>query len=132
MSNADVVELADTIDLGSIAFACRFKSCHPHQLKEISIWIFLLIYVDYMTQNRKAEGFSKPHASVMLLQHNLWREAVQDVLSPAPKRTPMAFVYEYFRFAKIHRGLFVDSADVLRFASQNVAVCWGNIVGYRT
>ena len=27
---ADVVELADTPDLGSGARACRFKSCHPH------------------------------------------------------------------------------------------------------
>ncbi len=86
MLYAGVVELADTIDLGSIAFACRFKSCHPHQLKVISIWILLLIYTGYMMQNRKAEGFSKPHASVMQLQHNLWRGAVQDVLSPAPKR----------------------------------------------
>ena len=31
-SNADVVELADTLDLGSSARACRFKSCHPHQI----------------------------------------------------------------------------------------------------
>ena len=29
--NADMVELADTMDLGSIAKACRFKSCYPHQ-----------------------------------------------------------------------------------------------------
>ena len=28
--NAGVVELADTIDLGSIGRPCRFKSCHPH------------------------------------------------------------------------------------------------------
>ena len=32
---ADVVKLADTIDLGSIAPACRFKSCHPHQNKTL-------------------------------------------------------------------------------------------------
>ena len=30
---ADVVELADTQDLGSCAGACRFKSCHPHQTR---------------------------------------------------------------------------------------------------
>lgn len=30
-----MVELADTIDLGSIAPACRFKSCHPHQNKTL-------------------------------------------------------------------------------------------------
>ena len=27
---ADMVELADTPDLGSGARACRFKSCYPH------------------------------------------------------------------------------------------------------
>ena len=32
ISNADVVKLEDTMDLGSIARACRFKSCHPHHL----------------------------------------------------------------------------------------------------
>ena len=28
---ADVVELVDSLDLGSNAQACRFESCHPHQ-----------------------------------------------------------------------------------------------------
>ena len=28
---ADVVELVDSLDLGSNARACRFESCHPHQ-----------------------------------------------------------------------------------------------------
>lgn len=30
---AGVVELADTMVLGAIAQACRFKSCRPHHLK---------------------------------------------------------------------------------------------------
>ena len=30
---AGMVKLADTIDLGSIASACRFESCCPHQFK---------------------------------------------------------------------------------------------------
>ena len=30
--SAGMVELADTIDLGSIGQPCRFKSCYPHQL----------------------------------------------------------------------------------------------------
>ena len=30
---ADVVELVDSLDLGSNARACRFESCHPHQQK---------------------------------------------------------------------------------------------------
>ena len=29
---ADVVELVDSLDLGSNARACRFESCHPHQI----------------------------------------------------------------------------------------------------
>ena len=29
---AGVAELADALDLGSSAHACRFKSCHPHQI----------------------------------------------------------------------------------------------------
>ena len=31
--HADMVELADTPDLGSGAKACRFKSCYPYQLQ---------------------------------------------------------------------------------------------------
>ena len=30
---AGVVELVDSLDLGSNAQACRFESCHPHQKK---------------------------------------------------------------------------------------------------
>ena len=30
--HADVVELVDSLDLGSNARACRFESCHPHQI----------------------------------------------------------------------------------------------------
>ena len=30
--SAGMVELADTMDLGSIGQPCRFKSCYPHQL----------------------------------------------------------------------------------------------------
>lgn len=31
--SAGMVELADTMDLGSIGQPCRFKSCYPHQQK---------------------------------------------------------------------------------------------------
>ena len=31
---ADVVKLADTLDLGSSTKVCRFKSCHPHQVRK--------------------------------------------------------------------------------------------------
>ena len=30
---ADVVELVDSLDLGSNAKACRFESCHPHHIE---------------------------------------------------------------------------------------------------
>ena len=39
---ADVVELVDSLDLGSNARACRFESCHPHQKEEGSIRFPLL------------------------------------------------------------------------------------------
>ena len=32
-----MVELADTLDLGSNAQACRFKSCYPHQVLTAAI-----------------------------------------------------------------------------------------------
>ena len=32
--HADVVELVDSLDLGSNARACRFESCHPHQKRK--------------------------------------------------------------------------------------------------
>ena len=32
--SAGMVELADTMDLGSIGQPCRFKSCYPHQQKK--------------------------------------------------------------------------------------------------
>lgn len=42
-ANADVVKLADTLDLGSSASACRFDSCHPHhcvnELRGIEVFL---------------------------------------------------------------------------------------------
>lgn len=35
--SAGMVELADTMDLGSIGQPCRFKSCYPHHIKEQSL-----------------------------------------------------------------------------------------------
>ena len=40
--NAGVVELADTLDLGSNGQPCRFKSCRPYQKKHPSGVLFLL------------------------------------------------------------------------------------------
>ena len=37
MEHADVVKLADTLDLGSSAYACRFESCRPHHLHDTVI-----------------------------------------------------------------------------------------------
>ena len=34
---ADVVELVDSLDLGSNAQACRFESCHPHHQNTFEI-----------------------------------------------------------------------------------------------
>ena len=43
---ADVVELVDSLDLGSNARACRFESCHPHQKKRGFAPLFLVRMVD--------------------------------------------------------------------------------------
>ena len=40
---ADVVELVDSLDLGSNARACRFESCHPHQEKRDPIGASLFL-----------------------------------------------------------------------------------------
>ena len=40
-----MVELVDSLDLGSNAQACRFESCHPHQVKERGFRLSLLLYV---------------------------------------------------------------------------------------
>ena len=42
---ADVVELVDSLDLGSNAQACRFESCHPHQEDQDpnGVVVFLLL-----------------------------------------------------------------------------------------
>ncbi len=43
---ADVVELVDSLDLGSNARACRFESCHPHQHKRHPFGVpFVLVWV---------------------------------------------------------------------------------------
>ena len=51
---ADVVELADTQDLGSCARACRFKSCHPHhkRIKRTIGFVFLYTAVTDLRQCR--------------------------------------------------------------------------------
>jgi hypothetical protein len=43
---ADVVELADTLDLGSSGQPCRFDSCHPHQKKDTLKSVFFLATIN--------------------------------------------------------------------------------------
>ena len=50
-----MVKLADTIDLGSIASACRFKSCYPHQ--QLIYWL-IAQSVEHATVNRRVVGSS--------------------------------------------------------------------------
>ena len=54
---ADVVELVDSLDLGSNAQACRFESCHPHHLPMES-WIHGSIGIFVLSD-------SNPYASVL-------------------------------------------------------------------
>ena len=49
---ADVVELVDSLDLGSNARACRFESCHPHQIKKEACASFFIWYGKELEQNK--------------------------------------------------------------------------------
>ena len=55
-----MVELADTIDLGSIPRGCRFKSCYPHEKraheKEIHLFHALFLFVLIVFQNPFRKG----------------------------------------------------------------------------
>lgn len=55
-ANADVVKLADTLDLGSSASACRFDSCHPHHCinKLRGIEVFLYFMQDIILSQKSA------------------------------------------------------------------------------
>ena len=41
---AGVAELADALDLGSSEHSCRFKSCHPHQIKATRVNLELFLF----------------------------------------------------------------------------------------
>lgn len=53
---AGMVELADTMDLGSIGKPCRFKSCYPHQLAAsvISLAVSFFISLQSLSCARSA------------------------------------------------------------------------------
>ena len=48
LRSAGMVELADTMDLGSIGQPCRFKSCYPHQTNIIRTRFRLAMGSDYL------------------------------------------------------------------------------------
>ena len=54
--SAGMVELADTMDLGSIGQPCRFKSCYPHQLAAsvISLAVSFFISLQSLSCARSA------------------------------------------------------------------------------
>ena len=47
LTNAGVVELVDSVDLGSSAKACRFESCRPHQIKRRGVSLSFLFGTAY-------------------------------------------------------------------------------------
>ena len=57
---ADVVELVDSLDLGSNARACRFESCHPHQQERLQASLFSLVR---MTKDSNPSKCSTPVGS---------------------------------------------------------------------
>ena len=142
MLYAGVVELADTIDLGSIAFACRFKSCHPHQNERLwrsftsifalrkyivvcrdALQSILVFYRLYDAEPKSRRLFQAPRfGNVVITQIIAWGGS----RCPCHQNEIGDFVYEYFRFAKIRRGLLVNATDLLKAASQNVAVALVN------
>ena len=46
---AGVAELADALALGASAYACRFKSCHPHQ-SLVFIWQGTFLFIRLLTK----------------------------------------------------------------------------------
>ena len=65
---ADVVELADTPDLGSGARACRFKSCHPH--KKASFWVlFLFLSLDKTSEKIDNSDIRVERVSIWIYLH---------------------------------------------------------------
>ena len=52
---AGMVELADTLDLGSNGQPCRFKSCYPHKHKERAR-PSLYVYMNTGSKNLPAVG----------------------------------------------------------------------------
>ena len=61
---AGVVELVDSVDLGSSAKACRFESCRPHHLKTS-----LLIQSDVRKTSELSEVFLYPCTNFGLQSH---------------------------------------------------------------
>ena len=130
MLYAGVVELADTIDLGSIAIACRFKSCHPHQNERLwrsftsifalrkyvvvcrdALQSILVFYRLYDAEPKSRRLFQAPRfGNVVITQIIAWGGSRCPVTRTKTKCRGH-FVYEYFRFAKIHRGLLVNATD---------------------
>ena len=55
LRDADMAELADAIDLGSIPKGCRFDSCYPHQPKKSRKIFPRLFYANFSLFARIAE-----------------------------------------------------------------------------
>ena len=68
--HAGMVELVDSVDLGSTANACRFESCCPHQNKSVTLWVALLFW--YRTG---LEPILMPNAG------GIWQQPVQKLVA---------------------------------------------------
>ena len=67
-----MVELADTLDLGSSGQPCRFKSCYPHHLERFSMFFVEKCFI--LTEMQKNERiFRKPENPFVfsVTSHNL-------------------------------------------------------------
>ena len=65
-----MAELADALALGASAYACRFKSCHPHQIKRNEPFRFVsLNFLSRFKQDlnlRRSEALRKQFGELFL------------------------------------------------------------------
>ena len=94
-----MVELADTMDLGSIGRPCRFKSCYPHQLVTSDISLATSFFISLQSSSRAHSAAPRFQPRPAALGSRLGAAAVRrfcltlkniDFNRPRPKRRTSA------------------------------------------
>ena len=79
-----MVELVDSVDLGSTAKACRFESCCPHQRKQHPAWgaaLFLQSQRGLEPTPMGQSGGLSPAAGCDKILHNEWMNLEESFIS---------------------------------------------------